>query len=90
MTDKQIADSVRELERYIERKDGTEHLGAAALAAMKLMAKCCHDANARTIKMTLSDCWFNDNPDDKSHYSIVIKKLKRKPNTTPDQPDKSE
>lgn len=79
MTDKETADLVHRLEKHIESYDEKEYLGASILAAMKLMARGMRSANAGIMTMTLSDCWFDDNIDDKSHYKIVIKKLKTKP-----------
>jgi hypothetical protein len=78
MEDKQIADLVRSLEAHIENKD-SDYVGASVMAAMTLLARGCYQSNAGEITITLSDCIFSDLSNDKTHYRITVKKLKRKP-----------
>jgi len=78
MTDKQIADTVRHLVSHIEGKE-KEEAGASATACMVILAKACKEANAGEIKLTISDVTFGEQDEPPTHYSIVVKKLKRKP-----------
>lgn len=79
LKDEDIVKVVTELESVLKNKDRSEYMGCSAIAAMKVLSTACHESNAGSLILTLSDCWFGDKPDEKSHYKIIVKKLKNKP-----------